>query len=112
MQDESGFLFENDTPEVTDSDEAILAAFSEASRADETKPETAKGSFKNLACPSLVSFPVPEWNLNNLHLELRLNFPTVGKDQNPAALLSDFLDVLGRKQDSLEDHLVPRIATH
>ncbi|CAE7387373.1 unnamed protein product [Symbiodinium necroappetens] len=67
VQDESGFLFQNDTPSVADSDDAILAAFSDASRADENKPEAAKGSFK-------------------------LNFPTLGKDQSPAALLTDFLE--------------------
>ncbi|CAE7493178.1 unnamed protein product [Symbiodinium microadriaticum] len=79
-EDDSGFLFEADAPSVHDSDEAILASIT-ASGVTEKPVDNAKGSFK-------------------------INFPTVGKDQTPATLLGNFLEVLGRKADSLEDHLV------
>ncbi|CAE7240362.1 unnamed protein product [Symbiodinium sp. CCMP2456] len=80
-EDESGFLFEADAPSVEDSDEAILANIAASGVTEKPPTETANGSFK-------------------------INFPTLGKDQAPASLLGTFLEVLGRKADSLEDHLV------
>ena len=47
VQDDSGFLFQNDVPSVDDSDEAILASFC-ASGVTEKPVEGAKGSFKKL----------------------------------------------------------------
>ena len=47
VQDDSGFLFQNDVPSVDDSDEAILASFC-ASGVTEKPAESAKGSFKKL----------------------------------------------------------------
>lgn len=112
MQDESGFLFEADAPSVEDSDEAILASIAASGVTEKPPTETANGSFKNLiySLASQVSFPIPQINnLTHVPSDLRINFPTLGKDQAPASLLGTFLEVLGRKADSLEDHLVPWI---
>ena len=38
---------------------------------------------------------------------LRIVFPTVSQNTSPSTLLPNFLEVLGRKVDSLEDHLDP-----